>query len=71
MPQLWKNPDLRPADYFSSYQATYLERDVRQAVEPFLHTARLPAMVLCRTGESYPVGRDMLAVHGLSMRADL
>ena len=30
MPQLWKDPDLRPADYFSSYQATYLERDVRQ-----------------------------------------
>ena len=30
MPQLWKDPGLRPADYFSSYQATYLERDVRQ-----------------------------------------
>ena len=30
MPQLWKDPDLRPADYLSSYQATYLERDVRQ-----------------------------------------
>ena len=30
MPQLWKDPDLRPADYFSSYQATYLERNVRQ-----------------------------------------
>lgn len=30
MPQLWKDPELRPADYFSSYQATYLERDVRQ-----------------------------------------
>ena len=30
MPQLWKDPDLRPADYFGSYQATYLERDVRQ-----------------------------------------
>lgn len=30
MPQLWKDPDMRPTDYFSSYQATYLERDVRQ-----------------------------------------
>ncbi len=30
MPQLWKDPDLRAADYFRSYQATYLERDVRQ-----------------------------------------
>lgn len=30
MPQLWKDPDMRPADYFSSYQATYLERNVRQ-----------------------------------------
>ena len=30
MPQLWKDLELRPADYFSSYQATYLERDVRQ-----------------------------------------
>ena len=45
-------------------------RDFRQllAVEPFLRTARLPAMVLCRTGESYPVGKDMLAVNGLNMR---
>ena len=45
-------------------------RDFRQllAVEPFLRTARPPAMVLCRTGESYPVGKDMLAVNGLSMR---
>ncbi|MCY4263093.1 MAG: AAA family ATPase [Candidatus Dadabacteria bacterium] len=30
MPQLWKDTVIRPADYFSSYQATYLERDVRQ-----------------------------------------
>lgn len=30
MPQMWKDLGLRPADYFSSYQATYLERDVRQ-----------------------------------------
>ncbi len=30
MPQLWKDPAMRPADYFASYQATYLERDVRQ-----------------------------------------
>ncbi len=30
MPQLWKDTAIRPADYFSSYQATYLERDVRQ-----------------------------------------
>ena len=30
MPQLWKDLALSPADYFRSYQATYLERDVRQ-----------------------------------------
>ena len=30
MPQLWKDLALWPADYFRSYQATYLERDVRQ-----------------------------------------
>lgn len=30
MPQLWKDLALRPADFFRSYQATYLERDVRQ-----------------------------------------
>ncbi len=30
MPQLWKDLALRPVDYFRSYQATYLERDVRQ-----------------------------------------
>ena len=48
-------------------------RDFRQplAVQPLLRTARLPAMVLCRTGESYPVGKDMLAVNGLSMRVHL
>ena len=45
-------------------------RDFRQllTVQPLLRTARLPAMVLCRTGESYPVGKDMLAVNGLNMR---
>ncbi len=30
MPQLWKDLELPPADFFRSYQATYLERDVRQ-----------------------------------------
>ncbi len=30
MPQLWKDPELPPADFFRGYQATYLERDVRQ-----------------------------------------
>ena len=30
MPQLWKDPAMRPPDYFASYQATCLERDVRQ-----------------------------------------
>lgn len=30
MPLLWKDRELRPADFFRSYQATYLERDVRQ-----------------------------------------
>lgn len=37
MPQLWKDLALRPADYFRAYQATYLERDVRQ----FLNVASL------------------------------
>ena len=48
-------------------------RDFRQllTVQPLLRTARLPAMVLCRTGESYPVGKDMLAVNGLNMRGHL
>ena len=48
-------------------------RDFRQtlAVQPLLRTARLPAMVLCRTGESYPVGKDILAVNGLRMRGHL
>ena len=32
MPQLWKDLTLRPADFFRSYQATYLERDVRQVL---------------------------------------
>ena len=32
MPQLWKDPELPPADFFRSYQATYLERDVRQVL---------------------------------------
>ena len=30
MPQLWKDIELLPVDFFRSYQATYLERDVRQ-----------------------------------------
>jgi len=38
------------------------------AVQPLLRAARLPAMVLCRTGQSFPVGKDMLAVNGLRMR---
>lgn len=37
MPQLWKDLVLCPADYFRAYQATYLERDVRQ----FLNVASL------------------------------
>ena len=45
-------------------------RDFRQlrAVQPLLRTARLPLMVLCRTGESFPVAWDMLAVSGFRMR---
>ena len=45
-------------------------RDFRQlrTVQPLLRTARLPLMVLCRTGESFPVARDMLAVSGFRMR---
>jgi uncharacterized protein len=29
-PELWRVPNLRAADYYASYVATYLERDVRQ-----------------------------------------
>lgn len=29
-PELWRNPALRPGDFYSSYVTTYLERDVRQ-----------------------------------------
>ncbi len=31
-PELWRMPELQPRDFFSSYLATYLERDVRQLV---------------------------------------
>lgn len=31
-PELWVNPRLRPPDFFASYVATYLERDVRQLI---------------------------------------
>jgi uncharacterized protein len=31
-PELWRMPELQPRDFFSSYVATYLERDVRQLV---------------------------------------
>ena len=31
-PELYRNPALRPQDFYSSYVATYLERDVRPAV---------------------------------------
>jgi hypothetical protein len=31
-PELWTNARLRPPDFFSSYVATYLERDVRQLI---------------------------------------
>ena len=30
MPQLWKDLSIEPADFYRSYLATYLERDVRQ-----------------------------------------
>ena len=30
MPQLWKDLDLEPVDFFRSYVASYIERDVRQ-----------------------------------------
>lgn len=32
-PELYRNPKLKPADFFSSYVATYLERDVRQLIQ--------------------------------------
>lgn len=31
-PQLWKDQDLTPTDFYSSYIATYIERDVRQVL---------------------------------------
>ena len=32
LPELWRKPDLSVVDYYRSYLATYLERDVRQIV---------------------------------------
>lgn len=32
LPELWERRDLMPADYYRTYLATYLERDVRQIV---------------------------------------
>lgn len=32
MPALWKDPDLPRAEFWSSYVATYLERDLRQSI---------------------------------------
>ena len=32
MPQLWKDRELTPRDFFTSYLATYIERDVRQLI---------------------------------------
>ena len=48
-------------------------RDFRQllAVQPLLRAARLPAMVLCRTEETFPVAKDMLAVNGSRIRGHL
>jgi len=31
-PELWRSPELQPRDFFASYLATYLERDVRQII---------------------------------------
>lgn len=31
-PELWERPELEPAEYYRSYLATYLERDVRQII---------------------------------------
>jgi hypothetical protein len=31
-PELWRQPDIRPPDFYRSYLATYLERDVRQLI---------------------------------------
>ena len=46
------------------------ERDFKQAltVQHLLPRARLPAMVLCRTGQSHPVTQQALAVNAFSMR---
>ncbi len=31
-PELWRSPDMMTRDFYSSYLATYLERDVRQLI---------------------------------------
>ena len=31
-PELWERPDLEPSEYYRTYLATYLERDVRQII---------------------------------------
>lgn len=37
-PELWRQPDLNPPDFYGSYLATYLERDVRQILN--VHSLR-------------------------------
>lgn len=32
-PELYRNPELRPAQYYASYLASYLERDLRQTLQ--------------------------------------
>ena len=38
------------------------------AVQRLIRAARLPVMVLCRTGQTFPVAGDMLAVNGFRIR---
>ncbi len=64
-PELWRQPQMRAADFYASYLATYLERDVRQILnvsslrdfERFLRAAALRSgHLLNRTDLSRDVG---------------
>ncbi len=64
-PELWRQPELHPVDFYSSYLSTYLERDVRQILnvaslrdfERFLRaTAIRSGQLINRTEISRDVG---------------
>lgn len=71
-PELWKNIELTPYDYLSSYVATYLERDVRQllnisSLRDFERFMRVTAMrsgaLLNKTEISKEIGVSLATIN--------